>query len=554
MAAGTPSNNAQPKGALVNLKSLLVAVAALAASYAWTAHNSRFLIRHWKWGAHAAHPPTMIMAQVISVPLMTLAILACLQAMRHPSRRLLIPLFYALWFATISLSVAPGVFSSDTFYTFHMVSHGWWSGWYSPFHPAFMTALVQIIPSLSIAPCLALALLWAAVFTSVHRTLFLLDANRWLHFLLPLVLLLPSMLAASIIMIRDCYVAALFIALLNFVFRAVALRDSRALPSMLLIGVLAGVVGCYRTDMLPSAALAALVIAVMAPVSRWPRLLAVPTTAATLLLPFAAVIVLVHAIPRPLGNDWQWGGTWEPRAENEYRLTLIENPLGYIILQPSAHVRERDREAIEKVFKFSDLARYHCASNLCLFYSEHWRHESTEEDRKAAFKAAIHVFKHNPGLFLQSRLATLAEVGDANLQTSNDVELRASRGYPAVELTPMLTSLGQRITHYVTETEGRDGRFGGSLVWWNIYLWLVLCLLPLVSVRKTPASAIFAVLITLRSVFVFLAAPASFTTYYLPSYVGGPMLLLLWAAEFRTATRRKQNEFRAVEHKAKAVA
>lgn len=554
MATGTVSDSAPSWGALVNVKSLLVALTALAASYFWTLRNAVVLIGDWQWGEHAAHPPTMVMAQVISVPLMTLAILGCIQALRRPSKRLFIPLLYALWFVTVFLSVAPGVYSSDTFYTSHMVRHGWWSGWYSGFHPALMTALVQIIPSLAIAPGLALALLWAAVFTSIHRTLFLLGAKRWLHYLLPLLLLFPSMMAASVIIIRDSYVAALFIGLLNLVFRATALRDSLALPHMLLTGLLAGVVGCYRTDMLPSAALAIFVIAVMAPSSRWPRLTAIPLTAAAMLLPFAAVILLVHAIPRPLSNKWAYGSSWEPRAENEYRLTLIENPLGYISLQPSARIPQRDREAIEKVFKFSDLARYHCASNLCVFYGEHWRHESTLGERKGAFKAALHVFARNPRLFLQSRLATLAEVGDANLQTTNDTALRASLGYPAVELTPMLTSLGGRITHYVNETEGREGRFGGSLVWWNIYLWLALCLLPVVFTRKTPASATFAALMSLRTIFVFLAAPASFTTYYLPSYIGGPILLLLWAAEFQAMARRKKTTSHMLVQKAKVAA
>lgn len=540
MVAGIVSGRTPPRGLLVTVKSLLLALAALAASYFWTLRNTAVLMSDWQWRDHAAHPTTMVMAQVISVPLMTLAILGCIRALRHPSKRLLIPLAYALWFATVFLSVAPGGFSEDTYYTAHMVKHGWWSGWYTGFHTAFITALVQILPSLSLAPGLALALLWAGVFTSIHRTLYLLDAKRWLHYALPLVLLLPPMLAADTIIIRDSYVAALFIGLLNIAFRAVALRDSRVLPPVLLTGLLAGVVGCYRTDMLPSAVLAVLVIAIAAPATRWPRLAAVPATAGAMLLPLATVILLVQAIPGQLGYEWKLGETWDPRAENEYQLTLIENPLGYIIRQPSAHIRDRDRSAIEKVFKFSDLAQHYCAVNLCVFYGGYWRQESTPEERQAAFKAALHVFKHNPLLFIQSRLATLAMVGEANTQTANNVALRASRGYPAVELTPALTALGVHITHYLTETEGKQGHLGGSRVWWNVYLWFALCLLPMFFVRKTPASAIFAALMSLRSAIVFLAAPASFTTYYLPSYIGGPMLLLLWAAEFHARAANKK--------------
>jgi hypothetical protein len=97
----------------------IASIVALVLSYFWTRYTAQILMQEWHWTSSAPNPPTMQIAQVLAVPLMALLVVGAVRWIGKRGSSLHIPLAYMLWFGLLFLSVAPGGFSEDTFYTFH---------------------------------------------------------------------------------------------------------------------------------------------------------------------------------------------------------------------------------------------------------------------------------------------------------------------------------------------------------------------------------------------------------------------------------------------------
>lgn len=232
-----------------------------------------------------------------------------------------------------------------------------------------------------------------------------------------------------------------------------------------------------------------------------------------------------------LDQRWIRGNTWDARAKLEYKLTLMESPLGYIIRNGGSRISADEKAAIEKVFRFEDLRQHSCPGNLCVFYGGMWNKASTSKERDRAFRAALVVFAKHPVLFLQSRIATLNTVGDENTQTLCSRTVMIEKGYPPLSLGQFLSNVGQSAIHYIHGTERVGGILGGSRLWWNVYLNALLVALIAFSAAWTPAVSLAALLLLVRTAAVAALAPAGFTVYYLTLFIGTPLLAILWTAE-----------------------
>lgn len=505
---------------------------SIAAAFLWTSWTSSWLALSWGWELDRTNPVPMWVAQFISTPALAFPIYLLLGGQRIARKALLVYVAYGLLFSLMFLGTAPGCLTEDSFYTFHMVSNGRWGGWYSPIHPALMTAMIQVIPWGFNAPGLFLILLWAGVYSAAHWLLAKLRAPALTHLIPPILSLLPAQLAATTLIVRDSFFSALLIPFLGGVFHFITLGKKSARNELAAISMLGSFLMFYRTDALPAALvgiLSVLLIAARREGKSWRDPLVLRPT----LAPLLACLLFSSLIHVALGHNNVRGNLWENRAEREYKLTLIENPLGYIAGQPTAAVSAQERQAIEQVYKFSDLKEHHCAGNLCVFYGGHWNRESSDDERSQAFKAALSVFANNPGLFMKSRMETLATVGDSNTQTACSRQEMNKRGFPAPQTASLKLDYGDRLFEFLRGTETGHGFLGGRKVWWNVPAVSLLLVLMILSFAQTPATALVAGILLLRTLAVFLAAPAGFSVYYLSLFIGGPMLAALWFAEFR---------------------
>ncbi len=500
-------------------------------SYAWTTITSSFLAADWGWTVNNHRMTTMRLAQIFSVPLLACALLLIVNSkfFLNSKKHIFLVFIYLLKNLTLFFSVAPGCFTEDTFYTFHMVKNGWWEGWYSPLHPFFMTGLIQIIPWGFNAPGFFLALLWSVVYVFAHIILSKLSAPRIVHAGLFFLSFIPAQLASLLIVVRDSYFTALFILFILHFFYLAAVKKDINYPGFIALVGMGALLSFYRSDAFPSILVGIFLISYIY-IKKNQSPIIFRKVFLSVAIPFLTVY-LVSSLPSNfLKRDWVQGGTWGKRAELEYKLTLIENPLGYIVRNNGVITSEQITN-IERVFSIKDLRQHWCPQNLCLFYGGHWIKESSFKDRKTAFISALLVFFQNPRLFILSRLETLNTVGDRNTQTMCSLAKQENRGFPKLLDFSILTSVGDVSLRLIKGTETKDGAFGGKNIWWNVYFSALTLASVLVFFKLAPISGLISIMMLLRSFAVFIAAPAGFTVYYTTLFIGAPLIFFLFICE-----------------------
>ena len=519
-------------------KQRLKIVVSVLLAFLWTSFTSIYLSNQWGWSVENTSHPAMGLAQLISVPLLSFILFFLMRSVylaRRSPALFSLGLVYFIVTLALFFSVAPGCFTEDTFYTFHMVKNGWWEGWYSSMHPLFMTGFIQIIPWQFNAPGIFLTMLWSAVYVFIHFILLRKSAPRWMHFLVPLMLIWPAQLVASLIIVRDGYFTAIFIFYILYIFYLISIKKIIEVSDIFALSAVGFLLSFYRSDALPGV-LIGIVFAAIIWAKRSPYAVNKLSLVTAIAFPFLFFYILSLLPSMLLEGAWEKGNTWGKRAEMEYKITLIENPLGYIV-RNGGIVSADHRENIEKVFKIEDLKNHWCPGNLCLFYGGHWNQQSSKQEREDAFKSSMIVFFQNPRLFLLSRLETLKTVGERSTQTRCSADSMKERGYPRVFESNKLWMIGDNALKFIRDTETVEGVMGGKSVWWNVYVRATLLFALLAFFRKAPASSIASLVLLGRSIVVFFAAPAGFTVYYTALFIGAPIIFLLFILEIITIGR-----------------
>lgn len=508
-------------------------------AFLWTSVTSIYLADEWGWNAERHSSMTMRLAQIVSVPLLAFLLFFLARSrplIRNSQGMFSLSLLYFSVNLALFFSVAPGCFTEDTFYTFHMVKNGWWEGWYSSLHPLLMTGLIQILPWNFNAPGIFLALLWSTVYVSAHFILSRLNAPKLIHAALFLLVFLPAQLASSLIIIRDSYFSAIFIAFILYSFYLLSIKKKMNAANLLVLAALGAFLSLYRSDAVPSVVIGGGFV-VFSYLSKNARASIGKTVVPAIAIPFLAVYFISSLPPTVLGSDLVKGDTWGKRTELEYKLTLIENPLGYIA-RNNGSITDEQKSNIEKVFAIKDLMQYWCAGNVCLFYGGLWNKESSKKERDAAFRSALAVFVQNPRLFVLSRLETLATVGDRSSQTICSGQIMQERGFPRLLGNNSMTAAGDAALELIRDTETDEGAYGGRWVWWNVYSTALLLVMLLAFFKLAPASGAVALVVIARSLITFLAAPAGFTVYYTTLFIGAPLIFLLFLGEAKRNWKR----------------
>jgi hypothetical protein len=256
-------------------------------------------------------------------------------------------------------------------------------------------------------------------------------------------------------------------------------------------------------------------------------------------LPFVLVFASYGQFPKLFESDWVKGNTWHQRTEREYLITLVENPLSFILTQPNVLVKPSEKTAIEAVYDLQVLKDNYCPQNICAFFKNKTKPDYTVPQARAMAFAAIKIFRRYPLLFLESRWRTLESVGEDNPITICNRDYMSEKGYGQPAEWAVLQPLARRIEAAVSLTEGADGLLGGKQIWWNVPFWAIVltAIAAFGYKRRYRAESQVACLLLLRSLAVFIATPAGFTSYYLTLFIGAPVLVILLAAE-RFKSRR----------------
>lgn len=425
-----------------------------------------------------------------------------------------------LVYAVVIASQAPGWFTEDVVYTFHMVRAGWWTGWYSPLHPLLYSVLLQMVPS-SWFVTLCNAGLAAFVLASYGREMVLLGASRLAAATFVVAIaFLPPTLVMVLAPVRDSFFASGFLLFCLMVFRAFRGADSGgwALARVLLVG---GLLSAYRSDVLPAVVLSYAALAFAPGVRARARLFAVASAAS-----LVTILLVTAAIPAILQL------AWDDRAEREYKLTLIAHPLTYFVREGQYYSRsDANWSAIEAVFPHENLKKYWNPYNIAVFYQRGWNEAATAAERDAAFQAAVRLFTDNPGLYLSSKFKLfMRSSGLQDNETFPYIPTPALAGGPVdvPGIPDSLQPLGQQIRsmlHASQEFHGLSVR--GRMLWWNVIVPNILLLVVVLRWSRSSGLALMASVLLLRELVVAVLAPATFVHYYFPIFVGGYLVAAL---------------------------
>jgi hypothetical protein len=540
---------------------------AVLVACAWVAWRSLRLKAGWSWEPVA--PVSLWVSALLAIPLMSALLYFPLRWLWTPESRLdgRIYLSFVFYVAALGLSfsaLAPGCFSDDSLYSFFMVKQGWWSGWYSIVHLQIITASFQVIPLGNHAPGALLVLIWALVFCYLHSILLAQRARILVHAAVTLMLLWPALIMANGVIIRDSYFSALALLFMLRCYHVWRCGLQLNASTRWCLGLFGAVLILYRSDALPIVALG----------YWWMRKQifdAPPVFKLDRLLKFAPLLKVNHWALRPLKlvalnvafwapllilafgygkipslfeqGEWRKGNRWHERTEEVYSITLVENPLSYILRQPQVQLEPAEQQALERVYDLQVLRDHYCPQNICAFFGERMKPGVNRESAQAFAAAAFRLFQRYPTLFLESRWATFATVGDDNPITLCNRPAMSAAGYDLSASARTLRPLGEFLETAISQTEGAEGQWGGRAVWWNVSVWsvvlLAIALLGTVRTLFAPEAKIAAMLLA-RAALVFLATPAGFTSYYLTILIGAPIVLILLIAQF---SRRKDDPY-----------
>jgi hypothetical protein len=413
-----------------------------------------------------------------------------------------------------------------------MVRSGWWSGWYSPIHPFLYTFFLQIYPSMFFVTICNIFLL---ALSCAVATRFLLNnlAPKILVFIgLLLFLLSPPIAFMAMMPLRDSFFCSIFIIALilstSYFFSPSFFSSSRyKVTQLAVIIILWAILSVYRLDSI----LAALIFFLMLGIKNFKKIKMIIISLAIYTALFFTVSLLLPLI---------LGSAWESRAEREYKLTLIIQPLSYLIKDGhfNSAIDENDREYIEKVFTYKNLVKFYNPNNISIFWADEWNKKSSISERDLAFNTALKLFAENPKIFLASRLEMAREISGLQKNEEGIHYYKASelkeKKIQITETPKFLMLFGEKILKKLETTKQYNGlTFSGRIIYWNIIIPNLLFLISIFLLRITPKSAFFSSLLLSKEIVVLLSAPATFSFYYNSVFLGGIFVFLLLITELK---------------------
>ena len=428
--------------------------------------------------------------------------------------------------------LAPGLLNEDILYTYHMVRSGWWSGWYSPIHPFLYTFFLQIYPSMFFVTICNIFLL---ALSCAVATRFLLNnlAPKILLFIgLLLFLLSPPIVFMAMMPLRDSFFCSIFI--ISLILSASYFVSPSSLSSsrykVIQLGVLIilwAILSVYRLDSI----LAALIFFLILGIKNFKKIKMIIISLATYMALFFTIGLLLPLI---------LGSAWELRAEREYKLSLIIQPLSYLIKNGhfNSATAQNDKEHIEKIFTYKNLVKFYNPNNISIFWTDEWNKNSSIAERDLVFNTALKLFAENPEIFLASRLEMAREISGLQKNGEGIVYYNASkpkeRKIQVTETPKFFMLLGEKILKKLETTKQYNGlTFSGRIIYWNLIIPNLLFLFSIFLLRITPKSAFFSSLLLSKEIIVLLSAPATFSFYYNSVFIGGIFIFLLLITEIK---------------------
>jgi len=525
--------------------------------FLWICMSSYYIIYQWGWDLDQVFPMPLIIAGMISWPLLSFMVYKIILIPRyHKVTVIFVGLYVCLGVMLFSQS-APGCLNEDAQLNFVSVHNGHWHGFYSLIHFPLLTGLVQIIPWGYNAPFIFHILAWAMTMGYAHSILYRQRSHWIFHVLLICVVVTPTFLIAVMYTFHHTIFTVLFLYLLLLFYATITFGKVNRYSHLIGISILSTILMIYRSDAIPVGIMVFAIVMIM--ILKPEYVIRIGTVLGRsklhenpfklvlvicLVVPFFLIMVYARIIPYALNsnNEAYKGNSWNDWAKNYYSLVLVENSLGYILKHPSAVIRPEYRQQIEKAYDLEKLKEVYCPHVMCYWLQVFYHGDiiPTAEMNANAVRGTIGLILDNPALFFESRIAYVNSIGGYRGFLRCDYTYAfMKQKIDGLYGDTVLTPFGRIIVSYFLDLVQKvrvDTDIWGKGILFNVFVYFSVLLIIIFSYFKTPVISLVALMLLIRSVIVILTAPATFLTYHLPLYVGVLIIAILWLSNI---TKRK---------------
>lgn len=228
--------------------------------------------------------------------------------------------------------------------------------------------------------------------------------------------------------------------------------------------------------------------------------------------------------------------------EDEYKLTLVAYPLGFILREGENYTssnHEEDKQILSKIIDVEGIQKYTDCYSILFFQHEgqFWNRKASKKDWQQFFNRTLKIFKENPNLFLAARTASfISQLSTYDQWVEKDIDgarydLTANACIKTGDQDKWCTGVIFNILKIFPRCSSNDGVCGYfplmilekfNFNWhWNSVFSLLAATLVLLLYKYLPVSAIASSIILSRIPILFLTAPCAFFRYIYSLYLFG---------------------------------
>lgn len=434
-------------------------------------------------------------------------------------------LYLGLWLA----ATWPGYLMTDSYAAYRYAVDAPFNAWLGTPNIIAYSAVVQLVPHIGAVAVVQL-LLAAFVFTYSTRVLVNATGSRAAGMAFSALLALaPAVLYNVLLLSRDTPFSLMVLWLTAFAFDA-ARRRSVGLGAAIGMGIAGAAVVAMRGDgilaLLPALAVVLVVGALKV------RLASTIAVAATLLL-------LTGLMP---------GWVGERRDDWAYEMSLVVNPLGYI-LQRDYYARDKAAviSVADRVLDVRKVVAQQNPFEIPAYWDNAVRPESTQDERDEFERMYRRLLVENSGLFLANRAEMFAASTGLNRSGFRYADVLQNwnwRHYVAPEevnlsLDRPFPNLFARADAIFRDTKSYHGAvFGGAFLFWNFLPELIVLCVAVLAYVLSPALAAAALVPLLRVPAIVLFAPAAQFKYFLSVELSGMFIFCAGVALLTESARQ----------------
>ncbi len=456
--------------------------------------------------------------------------------------------WFLIWYGFWLIIYYPGSYTPDTLDAIRQISYMKINDWFSFLHPLTYLFLYQFYPdiiSIGIAQILLCSFVFADIISYFYANFKISNKFKILLFSAFVIFIstISSVIYYNFFYMRDIPFSIIHLYFAFYVFKICMDSGKTPLTQHQIISLLglSFVLSLYRGEGWIIMIVAFIALFIYGKMN-------LKSLSKLLLFSCVSLFVLNNSLPNLLKFHFT--------SKEEYNLTLVAYPLGFILREGKNYISsnyEEDKEILSKIVDVEGIQKHTNSYEITVFQHEgnYWKREASKEDWQQFYKRASKIFLDNPHLFLAARTANfisqlfifdkraekINDTGRFDLTVDECIKQKKENKWCNLYCDNVMLGILKMLPQCDSTKEACGyaplmilEKF--NFQWhWNSVFALVISIVVLCLYKYLPISAIAASIILSRIPLVFLTAPYAFFRYVYSLYLFGLFVLLFVAFE-----------------------